>query len=255
MGWTETPSLSFTARHETSESDAALAVLQALEVHRTKLEGLFGQVPDNVTLVLHDSTLQLALAQPYLPFARRITSPAGRRYMAGWYGRSEVHALSPRALRKLAGGPESLKALMLTPERTYTMLVVGMNNPLLPPPFRPGALGRLRRFGWLGEGAGQFLSGQVPYLRAALARRLRAGEPHFPPGVRDAPLLAGSLFDLLNRERGVEACVRLALHSRPDHPDRIVEEAFGSPSAEVRRRWLTHLDELARAVPEVALGA
>jgi hypothetical protein len=234
--------------------DAVLAVLESLEEFRSKLEALFAQVPGNVTVVLHDSALQLALAQPYLTFARRLSVPAGRRYMSGWYGRSELHVLGPSALRAVAGGPESLKALMLTPERTYTLLVVGLNNPLLPPPFRPAALTRLRRFGWLAEGAAQFFSGQLPHLRAALARRLRGGEVKCPPNARDAPLLAGSLFDLLARERGVEACVRLALHSRPDHPDRIVEEAFGSPPAEVGRRWRSHLEGLARAQPAGALG-
>jgi hypothetical protein len=254
MSWTETPSLSFTARHAASEGDAVLAVLESLEEYRSKLEGLFAEVPGNVSVVLHDSALQLALAQPYLLLARRLSASAGRRYMSGWYGRGELHTLGPSALRAVAGGPESLKALMLTPERTYTLLVVGINNPLLPPPFRPAALARLRRFGWLAEGAAQFFSGQLPHLRAALARRLRAGEPRCPPGARDAPLLAGSLFDLLASEGGVDACVRLALHSRADHPDQIVEEAFGSPVAEVRRRWHDHLDRLAQAQPAGALG-
>ena len=75
MPWTETPSLSFTARHESSEADAVLAVLESLEAHRTRLQQLFEIVPTGITLVLHDSPLQLALAQPFFPLARRMTAP------------------------------------------------------------------------------------------------------------------------------------------------------------------------------------
>lgn len=254
MSWTETPSLSFTARHEASESDAAIAVLDSLEAYRSRLESLFPRVPANVTVVLHDSTLQLALAQPYLPLARRLVAPAGRRYLAGWYARGEVHALAPASLRKIAGGADSLKALMLTPQRAYTLLVIGENSAFLPPPFRPRSLARLLRFMWLIDGAAQFLSGQLPHLRAAIARRLRDGTPSFPPGIRDAPLLGGALFDLLHRERGMDACVRLALSPRPQRAGELVEEAFGAPLAAVRERWHAHLEELARAQPAVSLS-
>jgi hypothetical protein len=253
MGWTETPSLSFTARHEASQRDAAVGVLEALEIHRSKLEGLFPRAPAGVTVVLHDSAIQLALAQPYLPVARRFASPAGRRYLAGWFTASEVHTLSPDSLRKLAAGPDSRQALMLTPERTYTMLVVGSNNPLLPPPFRPSTFKNYWRLAWLAEGAAQFFSGQVPHLRAAIARRLRGSAPSFPPGRRDAALLGGSLFDLLARERGVDACVRLATEPELDRR-RSLEAAFGSAAAELRERWRSHLAELAKPEPAVQLG-
>ena len=82
MGWTETPSLSFTARHESTQSDAAIAVLEALETHRAKLEQLFPQAPAHVTVVLHDSALQLALAQPYFP-TRPAPHRAGRPALHG----------------------------------------------------------------------------------------------------------------------------------------------------------------------------
>ena len=127
MGWTETTSLSFTARHDASESDAALAVLESLEAYRTRLEALFPRAPGPVSVVLHDSQLQLALAQPALALLRRLTEPAGRRYMTGWVTSGEVHTLAPAVLRRLAGGEDSLKALMLSPERAYTRLVLGAN--------------------------------------------------------------------------------------------------------------------------------
>ena len=253
MGWTETTSLSFTARHESSEADAVMAALEMLEAHRSRLEQLFPRMPTNVTVVLHDSSLQLALAHPHLPLARRLAHPAGRRYVAGSFTSEELHLLAPQALRRLAAGPESLRALTLTPERTYTQLVVGVNNELLPPPLRPSTLRGYLRLGWLSEGAAQFLSGQVPFLRAALARRLRGRTPSFPPSVRDAALLGGSVFDPLESERGEEACVELALSADSDTAERKLERAFHSPFADIRLRWRSHLERLASTPPAVTL--
>jgi hypothetical protein len=253
MSWTETPSFSFTARHESSHADEALAVLEALEAYRSRLESLFPELPANVTVVLHDSPLQLALAHPYLPLARRFVSAAGRRYMAGSFTKDELHVLAPQVLSRIAAGPESLRALMLTPERTFTLLVVGVNSPLLPPPFRPGSLSRFMRLAWLAEGAAQYFSGQLPHLRAAIARRLRGGRPRLPPGLRDAALLAGSVYDLLEREQGIEACVNLALTHEYLGGEETIARAFGAPLANVRMLWHDHLEELARADPAVTL--
>jgi hypothetical protein len=252
VAWAETPSLSFTARHEAGHADDALAVLESLESYRERLEQLFPRVPGNVTVVLHDSWLQLAFAQPYLPLARRLASPAARRYIAGWYATNEVHTLAPARLRASAGGPDSLGALLLTPQRAYTMLVVGVNNALLPPPFRPRAFSPLLRSPWLLEGAAQFFSGQVPLLRAAIAIRLREGRIRFPPGLRDAPLVAGALFDLLARERGVEACVRL---SRQPARDMLaaLESGFDLPPSEIASLWRSHLQRLSAPAPQVTI--
>lgn len=264
MAWVETASMSFTARHEAGQGDAALAALDSLERHRARLEELFPRVPGGVTLVLHDSALQLSLAHPYLPIARLLTAPAGRRYMAGWFSSSEVHVLSPHALRKRAAGEDSLRAMLLTQERYYTLLVVGANNPLLPPPFRPASFARLLRLAWLAEGAAQYFSGQLAHMRPAIARRLRehegksthTGTRHrersrrarsasFPPARRDAALLGGTVFDLLARERGVRACVRLACHPHSRGAPVVLEDAFELPFAEVERRWHSHLESLA----------
>jgi hypothetical protein len=246
MGWTETGSLSFTARHESTQSDAALAVLESLESHRAKLEDLFPEMPANVTVVLHDSALQMSLAQPVMMLARRVAAPAARRYMAGWFAAGEIHALSPSALRDRAAGPESLQALMLTPERAYTALVIGSNNPTLPPPFRPSTFRSYWRRPWLAEGAAQYFSGQLPYLRAAIARRMRGTTPSLPPGRRDAALLGGAVYDLLARERGEDACVALATGSSATEESNPLESAFGRPAAELRGLWVSHLAELAK---------
>jgi hypothetical protein len=253
MSWIETASLSFTARHEAAQSDAALSVLDDLERQRERLEELFPRMPTNVSVVLHDSFLQLALAQPYLPIARWIASPSGRRYMAGWFTAGEVHTLSPELLRKLAGGDDSLQALLLTPRRAYTLLVVGINSPLLPPPFRPSTFARYWRFAWLAEGAAQYFSGQLPHLRAAIARRLREGAPAIPPSSRDAALLGGSIFDLLALQGGSAACVQLARRPTGENAKEMLESAFDTSLAHLRERWRSHLEVLAKPEPSVKL--
>ena len=251
MPWVETPSLSFTARHEASQADDVLAVLEDLEQHRAHLEQLLPRVPENVTVILHDSSIQLLFASPLLAVMRRLASRAARRYMDGWYRRGEVHVLSPPALRELAAGEDSERALLLSPRRVYTALAIGTNNPLLPPPARPGQLMRLTRDAWLLEGAAQHFAGQVPFLRPAIARRLRGGRVRFPPGIRDAGLLAGTLFDLLHQEQGERACVRLATH--PAASSRAaLEDAFGRPAAEIGTAWREHLERLATPAPAVS---
>ena len=248
MAWVETTSPSFTARHESSHTDDAVAVLDSLEEHRTRLRELYPRLPGDVTVVLHDSAVQLAFAQPYLPIARRLASPAARRYMGGWFAPGEVHSLAPARLEELAGGPDSREAMMLTPHRAYAMLVAGTNNPLLPPPFRPSTIHTLLRTPWLLEGIGQFLAGQVTLLRPAIAIRLRKGRVRFPPSRRDAPLLGGAVFDLLAREHGEEACIRLA--RQPTHDaGRALQTALGLSQAELASRWQSHLERLASPRP------
>jgi hypothetical protein len=254
VSWVETTSLSFTARHDSAQADDAVAVLEDLDEHRTALEELFPRLPDHVTVVLHDSPLQLWLAHPLLLATRRLASRAARRYVAGWYRAAEVHTLSPPMLRALAAGPDSERAMLLTPRRAYTALVVGTNNPLLPPPSRPGAVARAVRHAWLLQGAAQHFCGQVPLLRAAIAMRLRQGRVPFPPGVRDSPLLAGSVFDLLSRERGDRACIRLATHPYRSTRDAL-EESFDRRLSDIAHRWRMHLEQLATPEPGVTVAA
>jgi hypothetical protein len=250
MAWVETTSPSFTARHESAHTDDAEAVLNALEVHRARLGQLYSRLPEDVTVVLHDSYLQLALARPSLPVVRRLASPAARRYIAGWFGPAEVHVLAPECLRAVAGGPDSLEALMLTPQRVYTMLVVGHDNPLLPPPVRARTLRQMLRAPWLLEGIAQHLSGQVPLLRPAISIRLREGPVRFPPSRRDSPLVAGVLFDLLARERGEGECLRLARQPTRE-PLQALHAAFGATTAELVSMWRAHLERIASPRPDV----
>lgn len=235
--------MSFTARHETRDGEAASAVLERLEGFRAELERLFGSTPWDVAVVIHPGPFHLALAHPWLPLARLFAAPASRRYFAGWFAKGEIHVLSPPALEARASRvPGSLEALQLTPLHEYAHLVVGMHNNLLPPPFNATTFRRYLRWAWLCEGAATHLSGQTRFLRPAIARRLREGPPpSFPPSARDAQLLGGTLFALLERGDGPEACVRLAAELDPEGGRVAIERAFARPLDEVEQDWRAYL--------------
>jgi hypothetical protein len=239
MPWVETESLSFTARHEEVDAAAAQDLLDDLESFRAELAELFPRTPGDIAVIVHPRPLALSLAQPWLPLARAAASPASRRYMAGWFSRSEIHVLSPEALDERASAVDgSREALMLSPLHEYAHLVIGANNPSLPPPFNPRSFQRYLRWAWLAEGAAAQLSGQTPHLRAAVTRRLHeGGPPSFPPSPRDAPLLGGTLLGMLEEERGLEAVVELTSTLDRDGSARAIERAFGRRLMEIEADW------------------
>jgi hypothetical protein len=243
MAWTETVSEAFRARHDERDAADAVRVLEGLEALRERLGGLLGAVPGEVAVILHDSTAALAVAQPALPALWAVTAPAARRYLAGWYSRSEVHVLTPRLLRARASSvPGSREMLARTPASLYARLAVGSANPALPPPFTPRRFRRLLALAWLAEGAGQLLGGQTAHARPAIARRLReGGRPAFPPGLRDAALLGGTVLDLLARERGMPAVARLAARADPASATAGLRDAFDRPLGQVESAWRAHL--------------
>lgn len=248
MAWVESSSPTFAARHEQADTEEAARVLDLLERTRERLDEVFPRSPEEVTVILHRSAGALYMAQPFLPAARALTAPAGRRYQVGWFGSREIHVLSPSALEQRASGAEgSREALMLAPAALYASVVVGTNNPELPPPFTLPSFMRLMRWAWLAQGAAQFFSGQVPHLRAAIGRRLReGGKPDFPPSRRDAALLGGTVYDLLAREEGVDACVRLASRLHPGGHGAAIEKAFHQRSLKhTEGTWRAHLARLA----------
>ncbi len=111
---------------------------------------------------------------------------------------------------------------MRTPRHEYAHVVVGANNDTLPPPFSPATFRRYVRSAWLCEGAAAYLAGQVPLMRAAITRRLREGRrPQFPPASRDALVLGGTVFEMLAREQGPEACAELARAPDTRSPRRV----------------------------------
>ena len=249
MAWVESHSLSFAARHDSAHAEEAAAVLAALEVLSDELAGLYEQVPDEVAVVLHPRAAALALAHPWLPLARRAAAPAARRYYAGWFGDHQIHVLAPPALEKRASGVAgSREALLLTPQHEYAHLVVGANNPYLPPPFSISTFRRYVRWAWLCEGAATWLSGQAPLLRAAIVRRLReGGRPEFPPDPRDAMLLGGTVFALLEQDHGARAAAALATGNLDRGPGSVLVDAFGRQLAGVERDWRELLASLSAA--------
>ena len=246
MTWVESHSLSFAARHDDTQAREAAAVLDSLESFRAELDELFERTPYEVAVVIHPRTAMLTLAHPWLPVARMLAAPASRRYFAGWFSSREIHVLAPPALVERASAVVgSREALLLTPQHEYAHLVVGANNPDLPPPFTPGSFRRYVRWAWLCEGAAAHFSGQTRHLRAAIVRRLHEGpRPQLPPPARDAQLLGGTVFSLLEREAGREATVALAMSRDSEGERRALEHVFGRSLPAVARDWRDYLDSL-----------
>jgi len=248
MAWTETSSPNFTARHDDGHEDDAGGVLALLEETRERLGNVFPAMPENVTVVLHDSRLELELAQPFLPLMRRITTPAARRYLAGWTGRGALHVLAPRLLAERAARVEgSREMLLLTPAALYCQLVVAASNPAFPPPWNPRSTVRGVRWAWLVAGTAQWFSGQTAHARPAIARRLREGSPpDFPPRLRDAVLLGGTVIDLVAREEGELAAVKLACGLPAGGPRQALVEVFkGRALTHSEGTWRAHLARIA----------
>jgi hypothetical protein len=248
--WVETASEHFAARHDAADAEDVTGVLELLEGTRDRLGRAFPVVPDVVDVVLHGSRAQLWTAQPELPLLSRLTAPAARRYLVGWPSAGTLHLLAPRHLRARASNvPGSADMALLAPAALYAQLVVGANNPALPPPFRASALVRMLRWAWLWAGAGQYFSGQTAFARPAIARRLHEGPPPaFPPSARDALLLGGSVLDLLAREEGDAAVVALACRLPGGGPRTALVRAFGGRSlAHTEAAWRGHLARLGAA--------
>lgn len=247
MPWVETHSLSFAARHDSGDAAFAERTLDRMEELRLRLEDRFEAVPGEVTVVVHTNPALLALAHPFLPAARWSAAPAGRRYMAGWAMATELHVLNDPHMERRAAGDDSREALRGTAERLYAQLVIAANNPDLPPSWTPRRFARYLGWAWLVEGAAQYFARQVGLYRAAVIRRLReSGRPSFPPSRRDAVILGGTIFDLLETERGPEACERLALEILPGGSTPTLEAAFDARAGEIEDAWRDYLRAIAR---------
>jgi len=251
MSWVESRSDAFRARHNERDAADAARVLEGLERLRERLVPMLGSAPADVAVILHDTVIALSVAQPFLPVMWLATAPAARRYLAGWYGSREIHVLAPRLLANRASSvPGSREMLARTPAALYARLAVGAVSPVLTPPYRPRRMRALLGRAWLSEGAGQLLGGQTAYAQPAIARRLReGGRPTFPPGLRDATLLGGSVLDLLARAAGVQAAARFAARPHPQGPAVGLREAFGRPLGEIESVWRTHLARLSEERP------
>ena len=251
MAWVESVSPSFRARHESAHADEADRLLHSLEVTRERLSELFPRTTGDLTVVMHSGAASLTLANPLLPLAWFGTAPAARRYVAGWAGTRELHVLAPPALRARASHvPGSLEMLELAPDALYARRVVLENNHDL---VHRRVVPRLRlelRWAWLLEGAARWFAGQTEHARPAIATRLHeGGRPSFPPGLRDAPLLGGTVIDLLVREEGERAAAQFACRLHPQGGRAAISKAFGGRSfVHTEGAWRSHLARVASAV-------
>lgn len=244
MPWVESASPSFRARHEDADGDDVERILETLEATRDLLGDYFERLPDEITVVFHRSSLSLTMARPLVPLERLLVAPAARRYVAGRGGGEELHVLTPGALQDRASGVTgSLQMLELTAAALYARQVVVDNNPdLVRRRLVLRTLAELR-WAWLLEGAARWFAGQTEHAGAAIARRLREGPaPSFPPGIRDAPLLGGTVIELLALEQGEDAVAELATRLHSQGARAALARAFrGRSLAETERAWRAHL--------------
>lgn len=250
MPWVESVSPSFRARHDSRHADDANRVLHRLEQTRERLSEFFPRATGDLTVVLHRSAFSLSLTNPVLPLAWLTTEPAARRYVAGWVGRNELHVLAPATLAARASNvPGSMEMLARAAPALYARRVIAENNRDLPTAMTPARISRELRWAWLIEGSARWFSGQTEYARPAIARRLREGKrPSFPPGFRDAPLLGGTVIDLLVREEGERAAAGLASRLHPQGARAMLGKAFGGRSlVHTEGAWHAHLARMAGA--------
>jgi hypothetical protein len=246
--WVQSSSRNFTARHDEEDATAVRTVLALLEDTRERVGEVFPALPQDVTVIVHSSAGQLDIAQPVLPVMRRLTTPAARRYIAGWTSRGTLHVLAPRLLAERAANTEgSREMLALTPAALYVQLVVAACNPALPPPWSLRSTGRAARWAWLLAGSAQWFSGQTAHARPAIAKRLREGaRPDFPPRLRDAALLGGTVVDLVAREQGVARAVALACELPRGSPRQALVATFdGRALVHTEGTWRAHLARMA----------
>lgn len=250
MAWVESVSSSFRARHDSDESEGAARVLASLERLRDRLDDLFPRTVADLTIVLHGGPASLNASNPLFPVRRLATAPAARPFVAGYVSRRELHVLSPRALSarasNLAGAEKMLSCSALA---LYAHRVIVENNHELARARPPGRAAAELRWAWLLDGSARWLAGQTDHARAAIARRLRENSrPRFPPSLRDATLLGGTVVDLLAREEGERAIVSLVTHLHPQGPRAALSKAFrGRALVYTEGEWRAHLARLAGA--------
>jgi hypothetical protein len=252
VAWVESASPSFTARHASTHADDADRVLHSLERTREYLAQYFPKTVDGTSIVFHPSVASLAVARPLMPLAWLAAAPAARRYVAGWCGPHELHVLLPDALEARASNvPGSREMLGRAVPALYARRVILENNPDVPRRLSPRRLRTELRWAWLLEGTARWFGGQTAHARPAIARRLREGRrPAFPPGLRDAALLGGTVIDLLVAERGEREAARLACHLHPHGPRGALREAFPKRApARIEEAWRAHLARMGSSSP------
>jgi len=250
VAWVESTSPSFRARHESTHADDVDRVLHSLERTREYLAQHFPETVDGMSVVFHSGVVSLSIACPMVPLTWIAAAPAARRYVAGWSGRDELHVVRPDVLDARGSSvPGSREMLAATASTLYARRVIVENNPDVPLRTTPRRVRAELRWAWLIEGAARWFGGQTAHARPAIARRLREGRrPAFPPGVRDAPLLGGTLIDLVVREQGEPTAARMACRLHPRGRRAALREAFrGESPAAIEAAWRDHLGRMAAA--------
>jgi hypothetical protein len=248
VAWVESASPSFRARHESTHADDVDRVLYSLERTREHLGQHFPHTVDGMSVVFHSGVASLLIACPMVPLAWFAAAPAARRYVAGWSGREELHVLRPDLLEARGSTvPGSREMLASVPSVLYARRLIVENNPDIPLRTTPRRIRAELRWAWLIEGAARWFGGQTGHARPAIARRLREGRrPSFPPGLRDAPLLGGTVIDLLVSERGEQAAANLTCRLHPRGRRAALREAFSDRSTTaIEEAWRAHLAHLA----------
>jgi hypothetical protein len=247
MAWTESTSASFACRHSSERAADAARVLRLLERTRERLLEHFPNVDAELTVILHDSPHALLLSNPLLPAIYGLTSRPARRYVTGWAGLHELHVLSPRALRERASSVSgSFEMLALTPASLYAKHVVVTANRELQSARLPARSWAELRWAWLVEGASRWFSGESGHARSVIGQYMRSGRrPHFPPGPRDAPLLAPPLIELLAEHEGPSGVARLVGRLHAGGSRAALLHAFGRQElSSIENEWRSRLRRL-----------
>lgn len=248
MSWVESSSPSFQCRHSSACQDDAAGVLGLLERTRERLARHYPRTTEELTVILHDSPASLALSNPMMGLLWSTTERTSRRYVTGWTGSREMHVLSPRALRDRASGVAgSYEMLALSPASLYVRRVILECNHDARHSRIPGRGILDIRWSWLLEGASRWFSGESGHGRAVVGYRMRHhARPHFPPTIRNAPLLAPSLIELLAQHRNEAAVAQLTTRLHRHGPHAALTKAFGSRTlASVESDWRGELRRLA----------
>ena len=247
MAWVETASLSFVARHDSDIAEEADAMLADLEEFRTELEDLFDVVPGDVAVVVHPRPLMMNFAVPWLPLARAVSAPAGRRYFARLLRGERDPRAGPGGAREagvrgsgLAGGADARSTSRVRPR---------------------GGRGQQR------NAAAAVLAGHLPALRAlglaVRGRRGLSGRPGAADAGRRGQQAARGRAARSSRRRPATRwcwaapCSRCCTPSTgprpaPSSPARPTpgahagrsRQAFGRPAASVEREWADYLAAL-----------
>ncbi len=257
MAWVESHSASFQCRHSEVCTGDVARLLGSLEDLRSRLQAAFPRTVDELTLIMHDGPRSLLAANPLLGAQWRHTHPTSRPLLTGWVTGDEIHLLSPPALRSRAAGNPALAAVLASSAATlYTRRVIIEANHDLHRSFGPARALVSMRWAWLLEGAARWFSGESRAARPLVVARLRSGpQPRFPPAAGDAPLLAGTIIDLLVREEGERAAVELASRLHPGGAQGALVKAFsGRPMVHTEGAWRSYLSRLAYSVTDSGWG-